>query len=199
MTQKRGQFIGKTNSLLQELGHVSHHVVLKLFNSSVLTLYGSNLWDLFSKDCEKLYTSFNVALRNIMKVDRCTHRFMLEPLSQMLHLKTLLTSRFVSFHKSLKNSLKFEVRFLASLYENDLRTVHGKNLGRIAALCESNVFQLDSKLVTEKLCYFKPPDSEKWRTIIGQKLLQVCDSESLQLPGFNIDEVNDLLSYICVS
>ena len=52
MTQKRGQFIGKTNSLLQELGHVSHHVVLKLFNSSVLTLYGSNLYDLFSKDCK---------------------------------------------------------------------------------------------------------------------------------------------------
>ena len=134
-----------------------------------------------------------------MKVDRCTHRFMLEPLSQTLHLKTLLTSRFVSFHDSLRNSNKFEVRFLASVYGNDLRTVHGKNLSKIAFLCETNVSELRPKLVKQKLLYREPSYNDAWRTIRGHELLQVRDNEYLHLPFFSDDEVNEVLRYICVS
>ena len=73
ISRKRGIFIGKMNSILQEFRFVTPDTLIKLMNSYSITLYGSNTWDIFSADCEKLYTSFNVAIRQILKLDRCTH------------------------------------------------------------------------------------------------------------------------------
>ena len=67
IAQKRGTFVTKMNSLLQEFHFVKSEVLIKLMNTGI---YGSNIWDIFSKDCEKLYTSFNVALRQILRVDK---------------------------------------------------------------------------------------------------------------------------------
>ena len=156
IAKKRGTFIGKTNSLLQEFSNVPHEAFLKIFQSYVTNLYGSNLWDLFGKECEKLYTSYNVAIRNILKVDRCTHRYLIEAMSEIPHLKSMLCSRFVTFHQSLRKSPKFPVRFLSKLVESDLRTVHGKNLAGIASKCDLNEESpnlLRTKLVKEKLIY----------------------------------------------
>ena len=135
ITYKKGSFIGRTNSLLQEFGNVSHKVLLKVLCSFATNLYGSNLWDLFGPDCERVYTSYNVAIRNALKIDRRTHRNLIEPLSDIPHLKTLFASRFLRFHNSLRSSSKFPVRFLARLHENDLRTVHGRNIDEILRQC----------------------------------------------------------------
>ena len=172
-------------------------------NASAMTVYGSNLWNLFSKDCDRLYTSYNVAVRNILKIDRCTHRFLLEPLSEALHLKTMLLSKFVSFHRTLVTSSKFPVRFLARLLETDLRSVHGQNLCNIAQLCEVdwplNLEDLTSKLVKRKICYKAVPGGHEWKLGICKDLLEIRDNEDVQLPGFSLAEIEELLSFICVS
>ena len=126
VTQKRGQFIAKANSLLQEFGSSSYESMLKLIDTYALSCYGSSLWNLQSKEADKFFNSWNVLIRNVLNVDRKTHRFLVEPMSGHLHLKTLLMARFVSSHKGLRKSQKFTVRFLARLTENDHRTVYGK-------------------------------------------------------------------------
>ena len=50
---KRGRFIGKFNSLLQELHFASEEVLLTLINTHATSFYGSPLWDLYSADCKK--------------------------------------------------------------------------------------------------------------------------------------------------
>ena len=101
-------------------------------NIYATTLYGSNTWDILSPDCERLYKSFNVTMRHVLKIDRCTHRYMIEPLSDCLHLKTVLAARYATFHQSLVNSKKLTVRFLARLAEDDQWTVLGRTLGGAA-------------------------------------------------------------------
>ena len=199
VAKKRGIFIGKTNSLLQEFNNVDSRVFMKLLNSFATGLYGSNLWDLFSKDCDRLYTSYNVAIRNILHLDRCTHRYLIEPLSENLHVKTILASRFVTFHQSLRSSSKFPVRFLANLYEQDLRTVHGKNLMEIAQICGQPVGQLSSQLVKAKLRYRTIPNDEIWRLSLSRELKNICDNNDLLPPGFTNDEVEEMLKYVCSS
>ena len=199
IAKKRGAFIGKTNSLLQEFSNTSSEVFLKLLNCFTTNLYGSNLWNLFGKDCERLYTSYNVAIRNILNIDRRTHRYLIEPLSNSLHMKTMLASRFVTFHHSLRNSPKFPVRFLAKLCESDLRTVHGKNLDEISRLCDQPVSSLTSRIVKEKLQYRVVPEDQKWRLEVYSELSSVGDNRDLILPGFTDDERNQILHFICVS
>ena len=174
MIEKRGAFIGKANSLLQEFGNVSPEVLTKIVQSFAMNIYGSNLWDIFGKDCERLYASFNVAIRNVFKVDRCTHRYMIEPLSEMPHLKTMLASKFISFHDSLVNSKKFSVRFLARISESDLRTV--------SELCGIKIEKLTPKIVKANLRYKNVEADDKWRIDMTKELLDLRDKDELYLP-----------------
>ena len=162
MLSKRGQFIGKVNSLLQEFHFVDPKTMIKLICTYAITFYGSSLWNLYSRDCEKLFTSWNVAVRNALKLDRKTHRYLVAPLSGCAHLKNMLLSRFMRFHKSLTNSPKFSVRFLARLMENDKRTTFGKTLEMLKAECGvESVNDLHPKTVKDKVLYASSPANDE--------------------------------------
>ena len=128
IAQKRGAFIGKINSLLQEFHFANPNVMIKLMNTYATSLYGSNTWDIFSPDCDWLYSSYNVAIRLILKIERCSHRYLIEPLSKFLHLKTMVASRYVLFYRTLIKSKKTPVRFMAIITEQVQRTVLGRTM-----------------------------------------------------------------------
>ena len=150
--QKRGMFIGQINSLLQEFHYVSADILVNLVHTYATCMYGSNLWDIQSPYCEKIYSSYNVAIRNILNVDRKTHRFLIEPLSGRLHLKTLLAARYVSFYRSVTDCDKFPVRYLMRLFESDHRTVVGRTMYWLKESCDvDHIGMLTPALVKRKL------------------------------------------------
>ena len=51
---KRGQFIGKVNSIIQEYHFLSPDILMKLINVYACNFYGSCSWDLQSKEVVKL-------------------------------------------------------------------------------------------------------------------------------------------------
>ena len=53
---KRGQMIGKINSLLQEFHFMDPHILLKLIKIYATCLPGSCLWNLLSHDSERIYS-----------------------------------------------------------------------------------------------------------------------------------------------
>ena len=73
LANKRGTFIGIVNSLLQEFHSSSPAILMKLIASYALSLYGSSVWNLMSRNCEKLFNSWNVCVRQVFRVDRRTH------------------------------------------------------------------------------------------------------------------------------
>ena len=85
---------------MQELPFASSETMVKLINVYTTSFYGSPLWDLQSADVERIYKSWNVTIRNILNLDRRTHRYLIEPMSRCLHPKVMLMSRLASFHKS---------------------------------------------------------------------------------------------------
>ena len=115
---KRGKFIGKVNSLLQEFHYVQPEVMTKIINLHATSFYGSGTWNIYSKHCNKLYKSWNVMVRNVFNLDRCTHRYLVEHISGCLHPKVMLASRYVTFYKALVSSTKLGVRYLARLNKN---------------------------------------------------------------------------------
>jgi hypothetical protein len=202
VAQKRGAFIGKINSLLQEFHHVNPDVFIRLMNTYATSLYGSNTWDIFSPDCERLYTSFNVTIRTVLNIDRCSHRYLIEPLSGCLHLKTMIASRYVTFYRSLINSKKMPVRFLARLAERDQRTVLGRTLSSLLLTCnleDGDLMNLNAGLVKKMMVYKAAPADEEWRISLGQELFQLRGAGQLVLPGFTCEEQEELLHYVCVS
>ena len=86
----------------------------------------------------KLHTVWNIVFRILFNVPRDTHKYLIESISQCLHVKTMLASRCVSFYETIKGSSKLCIRFLSYLCINDLNPVLGRNLFSIANDCSVN-------------------------------------------------------------
>ena len=149
MNQKRGVFIGKVNSLMQEFRFASPQVLLNLVHTYACNIYGSNTWDLFSQDCERLSKSYNVTVRNILNLPRTTHRYLIEPLIDRPHLHVQMLARYATFGKALLANDSFPVRFLASLSSTDMRTILGRTLAKLSNSCGlyGDISNLNAKMV----------------------------------------------------
>ena len=201
IAQKRGKFIGKVNSLMQEFHFASSSVMVKLINVYTTSFYGSPLWDLLSADCQRLYSSWNVTVRNVLNLERTTHRYMVEPLSGCLHPQVMLASRYVSFYRGLLNSTKFCVRYLARLAERDMRTVMGKTLHYILEQCnlDSNqLSELSSSLVKKNMKYREASEANEWRVKLAMELVDARDGKA-QVEGFTRAEIEEMLAHVCTT
>jgi len=109
---KRAQFISKVHSLNQEFHFSNPSFVMKLYNIYACSFHGSSLWDLYSDNVNKLFTSWNISIRILFDIPRNTHRYLIEPISDCFHVKTLLCSRLISFYESLCKSVKPCIRLM---------------------------------------------------------------------------------------
>ena len=195
---KRGKFIGKINSLLQDLHFASPSVLMKLVTIYCSSFYGSNLWDLYSPEVDRIFKSWNVTVRNIFKVPFTTHRFFIEPISASMHPKTMLTSRFVKFVHSLASSHKSSVRFLVNMVKDDNRKLTGKTLSRICADTNLVRSSLSASSVKKSMEYFCVPAGQHWKVDMVLELLNLREG-SLEIDNFESDEVDTLINYLCTT
>ena len=126
MSIKRGQFIGRINSLLQEFHSANPILLMKVIESYACSFYGSNLWNLVSKHADKMYATWNVMVRNVFTLSRQTHRRLVEPLSGFTHLKVALFSRFLKFYHTLRHCNKFSVRYMERIWGEKMNSRGGK-------------------------------------------------------------------------
>ena len=178
---------------------MTSNILTKLVNTYATSFYGSGLWNLDSSECEKVYTSWNVTIRQIFKINRCTHRNLIESVSQCLHLKVMLASRFVTFFRSLINCSKVNVRFLARLCQADQRTVLGRNLSSLLDQCgtpEVKADDLTSMMIKRKCCYSRLSDTEQWKASMLKELIEIRDGQ-LKLENLDAEEVAIIIEHLC--
>ena len=137
-------------------------------------------------------------MRYIFNIDRRSHRYLLEPLTEQMHPKIMLASRLVTFYRNQLNSSKFRMRFLLRLAADDKRTVLGRTLDKISQECNCSVELLTSRVVKNQLKYAKAPSDEEWRIDVARELYAARKDNGI-IPGFSIDDINVLLQHVCVS
>ena len=57
--EKRRKFIGKIQSLRQEFHFVDPDIMMKILEIYTMSFYGSPLYDIFSKECERIFSTYN--------------------------------------------------------------------------------------------------------------------------------------------
>ena len=102
------------------------------FDIKILT--GSPLWDLFSRETEMICNSWNRSVRIMLGIPFNTHRYFLEPVSGLKHLKFTLITRFLTFISRIEKSKKILPRVLLQAIKRDCRSVTGSNLRNILLL-----------------------------------------------------------------
>ena len=195
---KRGRFIGKIHSLTQEFGFTSPEVQMKMIKTYATSFYGSNLYRFYTDQCDKLYSAYNICVRNIFKVPLRTHRYLIESISSCLHPKVMICSRFVKFVDSLLECNKPAIIMLGNLVKNDNSKVCGKNLSLIASLCDTTQANLIPHLVKKVMKYQPIPEKESWRQDILNELLLQRRYE-INIEDFERRELDSLIDLICIS
>ena len=195
---KRGSFIGRIHSILQEVHFASPLVKMKMINIYTTSFYGSPLWNLHDGSCEKLFTAWNNAIRDAFCVPRATHRYLIEDISDSEHPMVMLSRRFLKFHQTLQKSSKTSIRFLSQLSSENLRTSYGQNLKNIADLVKVRATDLECKMVTD-IRYFRVPEAQQWRVAVVKDLLEVRWN-ILEIDVMNDQkELDTIIEALCVT
>ena len=194
---KRAAYIDKNNDILQEF-HFAHprttSEVNKIHNTH---FYGSVLWNLSAKEVVKLEKTWNVSIRRMFSLPRETHCYLIEEVSDQVHIKTLMAKRFLNFINSIRKSRKYALRSLLRVIEFDTLSVTGRNLRQI--MLQTDVQDVKMlKPIDVKTKYRNVPENEKYRVGFIKEIVDVRNNQ-LVVEGFGDDELETILQHLCVS
>ena len=198
MKVKRATFVSKNCDLMQEFMFAHPKTRLKtnmIFNSHFT---GSPIWDLFCQDAIRLENSWNVSFRIMYDLPLQTHRYLVEPVSEQMHLKKLLIKRFLSFLQQIEKSKKMTPKFLLNTIMNDTRSVTGSNVKRILALTKKSKLDDITANDIDNIVYEEIPEGNRWRIELIKEITDIKFGK-LELEGFSHEECEEILKFACVS
>ena len=98
----------------------------------------------------------------------------------------------------LSNCSKFSIRYLTRIMTNDKSSVIGKTLSMLQDVLDVNaISSLTAREVKSNFCYFPIPEGEEWRVQISREIMSARSNKDIDIVGFQTDELNFMLSYIC--
>lgn len=192
--QTRGEFISGIHALRQELGDQNPHVFMALVQTYLCSMYGSNLWDLYNESSEKLFKSWNFAVRECFKLPYATHRYIVYNISVVPHLRCSLIKRFIKFYIKLEKCNKPEVIHLFNIQKRDYRSVFGRNCFKICQ--EFNATEVNDIDLHDISMPIKISVQDEWRIPFLADLINLRDD----LPGatdINMGDITAMIDFIC--
>ena len=196
---KRGMSIEKSTDIRNMFSFAEPFQVLQTIDTYSAHFYGGMLWDLYGDGAEKVFRSWNTAVKLVWEVPRSTHTYLVEHLLGLglPSVKHRLRCQYVGFFKNLQRSASWEVRLLSQIVARDAQSVTGRNLLNI-----SNEYCLDpwsTPVGSFKLRDVRKPipTMDEWRLgLLSQLLNQRKDMDNC---GEDIGEISNLIDSLCSS
>ena len=196
--KKRAAFISKNNELNQEFwfSHPFTKVSINLIYNFHFT--GSPTWDLFCKEAVMLENTWNTAVRIMYDLPLQTHRYLIEPVSEVKHLKFVLIERFLGFLEQIQKSRKIIPKHILNYAKSDVRSITGSNARNILLLTEKHSIDDVSKYDIKELKLQEIAIEDRWKINFIKEIIEIKNNQ-LGLNEFTIDELTDILRYLCTS
>ena len=196
--EKRARYIQSNNELVQEFGYTSSDTkaaINRIYNSHA---YGAVLWDLYGKEANMFFNSWSTSVRMMYRLDRKTHRYLIEPVSKMQHIKGAILKRFVGFTNNLAISSKTVIKNVFHIIGNDCRTRTGSNKRKICLDCECDInSQIEKKDINNRP-FHDIPAGEEWRIPLINELIGIRDGALMSIDWTN-DQIKDALQFLCTT
>ena len=195
---KRADFINKNNEIIQEFyfSHPDTKIKINSIYNSHFT--GSCLWNIFSRETIMVENSWNVAMRLMLDLPRETHRYLIEPLSNTLHIRKVLIQRFLKFLQQIMKSNKKSTKFLLNSILQDTRSTTGSNLRNILLrTCKSSIHELVPEDAFS-VDYHQIANSDKWRVDFISEIIQTKHKQ-FNISNIPEEDLEEMLIFLCVS
>lgn len=198
ITEKRARYIQRNNELMQEFSYCHCSTKAKINAIFNIDFYGAVLWDLFGREAGMIYNTWNTSIRKMFRLDRRCHRYFIEPISKLPHIKIALLKRFIRFTEKLSCSSKISTRILFNSIKDDCRCITGHNLRKTMQYCSrSRLCKMTANDLAAKK-YYPIPNKEIWRVNLVQELLMIRDGDS-DVIRWNKLDVSNTIEYLCIT
>ena len=195
LMEKRAMFINRNNELVQEFRFAHPQTLIKVNSIYNTSFYGCVLWDLFSKEAERLEKTWNVSQRLMLGLSRESHRYFIEPISETRHIIFHIYKRFVKFLSQMTSSRKGILRSLCNVVMNDCQSTTGRNLRRLQLLFNSGSFTELQRDVKTNRAYQEADVNDLWKIEAVKDLTRAMYDNTI-LPNFTRDEISDIRDHI---
>ena len=139
---KKQCFFIQVNKLLANYQGVMCNILSQLFSKYCSSFYGSQLWDLRSKDINSLYKSWNRAVRRVFTLPYNSHCYFLPLLLQVPSLEVQLCQRFINFCRKMYYNRNEVVSYMCRNGLKRSTSILSRNLYIICKRFNCNVTQL---------------------------------------------------------
>ena len=192
--QKRAAYISRSNELVQELHFAHPKTLVKVNNIYNSHFYGSMLWDMFGKETDMVYKTWNVSQRIMHGLDRKTHKYLIEPVSETKHIMFVIQKNFMNFTKRIAASKKLAIRVLFETVKYDCQSTTGRNLRRLMVQYELDTIHELGAEATNGKQYATLPEGESWRVDIVKEIVEI-NQGLLEVTNFTRNELRDILDF----
>ena len=200
VNKRKGGLIGCVNNITSEFGFAHYKCKLKLMQIYGTSFYGSNLWDLYGKDIDALYTTWNIGIRKLMSLPTTTHRRFLDYLSGLCHVRHTLKVRFMRYIHTLSNINNIKIKTLLHNCMTDAESPTCHIVRRIIKEygLTMNCFHMTSNQLSHTMTnIYKVKtsiDAERWKCDMINELLE-CKYDNADC-GLSMAEINDLIQHL---
>ena len=153
----------------------------------------------------KLFTSWNILVRNIWKVPNISHKYFIEEISGSSHLKAILCQRFLTFSQSLLSSKKKCLSQLAKKMVMDQGSISGQNLNFVSihsGYPSHSILKMSPRAVSNDLRFYPVPEDSAWKVNFLKELISLRDCDDLHIESqtdqefLTKEEIQDLIALV---
>ena len=134
----------------------------------------------------------------MFNLDHTTHRYLIEPISEMTHIKRSLIKRFVNFVRTIKLSPKRQLKNLLMVSNRDDRSTTGRNNRHVTKLFDGKPMETIKIEDLKKLKYHEVAKDDEWRLGLIKEITDVLYGHC-ELQGFDRDMLHDILTFTCTT
>ena len=147
---------------------------------------------------EKLESAYNKSIKLMFALPFQTHRYFVEPLTGLPHLRKLLLRRYATFIAAIEASKKRSLKRLLKLSKTDARTTTGRNLRYLMIALGKNLVETIREEDIDTMEYHTIPEDETWRIDLLKEIIEVKENE-YEVHGFTNEELEEIVNFVCTS
>jgi len=201
---RKGQFIQCVNEICTEFSFAHPKCKGKLLQIYGSSFYGSNLWDLYSKEFLSLCKTWNIAIRRIYGLHPHTHCRFLSHVCQQNHVSHALKCRFVKFMHNNISGQNDHVSYVGKVCYKNASTESGGMLHRIMDEYEIDFMYLNNlQTITSQMNIrydvksFDEISGEEWKINMINDLIDCINN--ISETNLSEEEILFLLTDVCVN
>ena len=157
---------------------------------------GAPLWNLFGKEADMFEKTWNVSVKNMFQISVKTHKYLIEPISNSPHLKSILIKRFLSFIEKIESGRKNTVKHILRVNSLDCRSTTGNNLRNILLLTNKSRIEQLTPRDANQIRYHPINTDDEWKINCILEIIETLNSK-MDIQCFEECELKDMLDFLC--